>query len=157
MFYVLQLRFKLDYSYFKLKLVFSFQDVPRLSMVLEVLLFYSVHELDHHRRPLIPLSGVGTICFLLPFSSITRHLHALFILMSSSSHIMFHLGHQKLSLLMNQMIINTKKVKAKLNTRCLVHTLSSRNLPMLKGETTLYKTKSLPLCMLRSLKLRNRF
>jgi hypothetical protein len=30
----------------------------------------------HHHHPLIPLSGVGTTCFLLPFSSITRHLYA---------------------------------------------------------------------------------
>jgi hypothetical protein len=31
-----------------------------------------------HHCPLIPLCGVGTTCFLLPFSSITRHLHAHF-------------------------------------------------------------------------------
>jgi hypothetical protein len=35
------------------------------------------HHHHHHRRsPLKPLSGVGTTCFLLPFTSITRHLHA---------------------------------------------------------------------------------
>jgi hypothetical protein len=28
-----------------------------------------------HHRPLIPLCGVDTTCFLLPFFSITRHLH----------------------------------------------------------------------------------
>jgi hypothetical protein len=32
---------------------------------------------QHHHRPLIPVSGVGITYFLLPFSSITRHLHAL--------------------------------------------------------------------------------
>jgi hypothetical protein len=31
---------------------------------------------SHHHHLLIPLSGVGTTCFLLPFSSITCHLHA---------------------------------------------------------------------------------
>jgi hypothetical protein len=42
----------------------------RRSMICNVLL------VRHHHRSLIPLSGVGSICFLLSFSSITRHLHA---------------------------------------------------------------------------------
>jgi hypothetical protein len=43
----------------------------------------------HHHRFLIPLSGVGTTCFLLPFSSITRHVHA----HSFYSHIILHTIH----------------------------------------------------------------
>jgi hypothetical protein len=47
------------------------------------------HETKHfitknHHRPLIPLSGVGTTCFLLQFSSISRiSMLSPFILMSS--------------------------------------------------------------------------
>jgi hypothetical protein len=40
-------------------------------------------SIHHHHRPLIPLSGVGITCFLLPFSSTTRHLTHSFILISS--------------------------------------------------------------------------
>jgi hypothetical protein len=43
----------------------------------------------HHQRPLIPPTGVGTICFLLPFSSITRHLYA----HAFYSHIILHQVH----------------------------------------------------------------
>jgi hypothetical protein len=35
-----------------------------------------LNTLIHHHRLLIPLYGVGTACFLHPFSSITRHLNA---------------------------------------------------------------------------------
>jgi hypothetical protein len=48
----------------------------------------AIHH-HHHHRPLIPLCGVGTTCFLLPFSSITRHLHA----HSSYFHVIFHTIH----------------------------------------------------------------
>jgi hypothetical protein len=40
----------------------------------------------YHHRPLIPLSGVGTTCFLLPFSSVTGPLHAHFF----HFHVIFH-------------------------------------------------------------------
>jgi hypothetical protein len=43
----------------------------------------------HHHRPLIPLCGVRTTCFLLPFSSITRHLHC----HSFYFHVIFHTIH----------------------------------------------------------------
>jgi hypothetical protein len=42
----------------------------------------------HHHHPLIPLSGVGTK-LLLPFSSITRHLHT----HSFYSHVILHTVH----------------------------------------------------------------
>jgi hypothetical protein len=38
--------------------------------------FLEKKRATHHHHPLILVSGVGTTCFLLPFSSITRHLHA---------------------------------------------------------------------------------
>jgi hypothetical protein len=67
----------------------------------EVLFFYFVPDTTrdyvrndvkdlkwHHNRPLILLSGVSTICFLIPFSSIT-HLHA----HSFYSHVILHTVH----------------------------------------------------------------
>jgi hypothetical protein len=45
--------------------------------------------LGHRHRPLIPLNGVGTIYFLLPFSSITRHVHAHFFYF----HVILHTVH----------------------------------------------------------------
>jgi hypothetical protein len=48
---------------------------------------YYITCYHHHHRPLIPLSGVGT-CFLLPFSSITRHLTHSFY-----SHVILHTVH----------------------------------------------------------------
>jgi hypothetical protein len=39
---------------------------------------YILVAVYHHHRLLIPLSGVGTTCFFLPFSSITRHDHSFF-------------------------------------------------------------------------------
>jgi hypothetical protein len=47
------------------------------------------HNIYHHHRPLIPLCGIGTTCFLLPFSSITRHLHA----HSLYFHVIIHTVH----------------------------------------------------------------
>jgi hypothetical protein len=38
--------------------------------------FCEIPRHHHHHCPLIPLSGVGTTYFLLPFFSITCHLHA---------------------------------------------------------------------------------
>jgi hypothetical protein len=52
--------------------------------------FYpSICSGSQHHHPLIPLSGVGTTCFFLPFYSITRHLHA----HSFYSHVILHTVH----------------------------------------------------------------
>jgi hypothetical protein len=48
-----------------------------------------IYDIYHHHRPLIPPCGVGTTYFLLPFSSITRHLHV----HSFYFHVIFHTIH----------------------------------------------------------------
>jgi hypothetical protein len=50
---------------------------------------YNFFLYHHHHHPRIALSGVGTTCYLLPFSSINRHLHA----HSFYSHVIFHTVH----------------------------------------------------------------
>jgi hypothetical protein len=49
---------------------------------------FKFHYNCNHHRPLIPLSGVGTTCHI-PFTSITRHLHA----HSFYSHVILHKVH----------------------------------------------------------------
>jgi hypothetical protein len=57
------------------------------SLVMLPLRAPSVHH--HHHHPLIPLSGVGITYFLVPFSSITRHIHA----HGFYSHVILHTVH----------------------------------------------------------------
>jgi hypothetical protein len=54
--------------------VYKKRDLFPMSSYFELLHSFIHH--NHHHRPLIScISGVRATCFLLPFSSITRHLH----------------------------------------------------------------------------------
>jgi hypothetical protein len=64
---------------------FSISIAPVLSRG-RSLVYYYYH---HQHRPLIPLCGVGTTCFLLPLSSITRHVHA----HATYFHVIYHTIH----------------------------------------------------------------
>jgi hypothetical protein len=58
-------------SFLKIIDIMTFHVLERLTVIIN-----ENHHHHHHHRPLIPLCGVGTTCFLVPFSTITRHLHA---------------------------------------------------------------------------------
>jgi hypothetical protein len=68
----------------------------------------------HH--PHIPLSGVGTTCFLLPFSSLTTHLHA----HSFYAHVILHTVHPSF---LRSNLITGKNIT-------YIHTYHSRFIPV---------------------------
>jgi hypothetical protein len=78
--------------------------------------------LDHHHRPLIPLCGVGTTCFLLPLSSITCHLHA----HSFCFHVILH----KIHLFLGWPLLGCPSTSIVI-TLCYVTFIPPHNMPIL--------------------------